>query len=248
MRPPARTDVWARLRRATDARIGLGRSGDGLPTRAMLDLQYAHALARDAVHARLDVEAIVEALNGLDAVVVDSLAGDRHTYLTRPDQGRKLAAPSRERLAAGDADLAVVIADGLSAGAAAASGPALVRALIDRLLDWTFAPIIVARQARVALGDEIGARLGAAIVVVLIGERPGLSAPDSLGAYITWSPAVGRHDAERNCVSNIRPGGLSIDEAAGRIAWLVNAARRLRLTGVGLKDESFPEAGARWVE
>ncbi|HZC17793.1 MAG TPA: ethanolamine ammonia-lyase subunit EutC [Caulobacteraceae bacterium] len=247
-RPPVRTpipvDVWARLRSATDARIGLGRSGEALPTRAMLDLQYAHALARDAVHEPLAVESILRALDGLPTVVVESQAGDRHTYLTRPDLGRRLALADGERLTATGADLAITLGDGLSAGAVAESGPPLVHALLARLPSWTPAPIVVARQARVALGDEIGARLGVQVVVMLIGERPGLSAPASLGAYITWNPAVGRLDAERNCVSNIRPAGLGIDEAAGRIAWLVDAARRLRLTGVGLKD-AYPEEVVR---
>jgi len=236
-RPPVRTDVWARLRQATDARIGLGRSGGALPTQPMLALQYAHALARDAVHTPLAVEAIMAALPGLPTIQVQSLAGG--AFLTRPDLGRRLVAADAERLTPCDADLALVLGDGLSAGAVAESGPALVRALIGRLDGWTTAPIVIARQARVALGDEIGARLGVQVVVMLIGERPGLSAPASLGAYITWNPVVGRLDAERNCVSNIRPGGLSIDEAAGRIAWLVDAARRLRLTGVGLK-EAYP--------
>jgi ethanolamine ammonia-lyase small subunit len=239
-RPPVRTDVWARLRQVTAARIGLGRSGDGLPTTAMLDLQYAHALARDAVHTPLAVEAIVAALAGVQTIVVESLAGN--AYLTRPDLGRRLALADGDRLTAEGCDLAIVLGDGLSAGAVVESGPPLVHALLARLAGWTPAPIVIAREARVALGDEIGARLGARIVIMLIGERPGLSAPASLGAYITWNPAVGRLDAERNCVSNIRPGGLSIDEAAGRITWLVNAARGLRLTGVGLKDGYRPQA------
>jgi ethanolamine ammonia-lyase small subunit len=235
-REPVRTDLWARLRQATDARIGLGRSGGALPTKAMLELQYAHALARDAVHALLDVEAILAALAALPSVVVGSQAAG--AYLTRPDLGRRLAPTDAERLARSNADLAIVLGDGLSAGAVAESGPPLVHALLARLSSWTPAPIVVAHQARVALGDEIGARLGVKVVVVLIGERPGLSAPASLGAYITWNPEIGRTDAERNCVSNIRPAGLSTEDAAGRIAWLVDAARRLRLTGVGLKDAS----------
>ena len=206
----------------------------------MLDLQYAHALARDAVQTPLAVAAIVEALAGLQTNVVESQAGD--AYLTRPDLGRRLAPADGDRLTADGRDLVIVLGDGLSAGAVAESGPPLVWALQARLAGWTPAPIVIARQARVALGDEIGARLGAQIVIMLIGERPGLSAPASLGAYITWNPVVGRLDAERNCVSNIRPGGLSIDEAAGRIAWLVNAARGLRLTGVGLKDGYLPHA------
>jgi ethanolamine ammonia-lyase small subunit len=236
---PARHDVWARLRAATDARIGLGRSGDGLPTWAMLELQSAHALARDAVHAPLASEPIVAALVGLEAIEVESQAGDRRTYLTRPDLGRRLARAEAERLSPGDWDLSIVLADGLSPSAVAANGPALVHALLGRLPGWRIAPIVIARQARVALGDEIGALLGVAIVVVLIGERPGLSAANSLGAYMTWNPVVGRLDSERNCVSNIRPAGLSIPDAAARIAWLLNAARGGRLTGVGLKEAQF---------
>jgi len=235
---PAHPDVWARLRRATAARIGLGRSGHGLPTRAMLELEAAHALARDAVHAPLARDDVLSALGELPAIEVESLAPDRGVYLARPDLGRRLAPTALARLASGDFDLAIVLADGLSAGAVAASGPALARALLERLPGWRAAPIVIARQARVALGDEIGQALGATLVVVLIGERPGLSAPESLGAYITWRPAVGRTDAERNCVSNIRAGGLTIDDAAGRIVWLLTAARRLQLTGVGLKDAS----------
>jgi ethanolamine ammonia-lyase small subunit len=237
--PPARADVWARLRQATDARIGLGR-GETLPTSAMLALQFAHAQARDAVHATLPAEAIALALEDLRPIVVGSQAGDHAAYLARPDLGRRLAAADRERLAPGDFDLAIVLADGLSAQAVAATGPPLVRALLARLPGWRVGPIVIARLGRVALGDEIGARLGAAIVVVLIGERPGLSAADSLGAYITWDPVIGRLDSERNCVSNIRPAGLSTDEAAGRIAWLLAEARALRLTGVGLKDGYRP--------
>jgi ethanolamine ammonia-lyase small subunit len=234
---PAHPDIWARLRRATAARIGLGRSGHGLPTKAMLELEAAQALARDAVHAPLADDAIVAALHGLPTIAVDSKAEDRRTYLARPDLGRRLAPAALARLARGDCDLAIVLADGLSAGAVAACGPPLARALLEQLPDWRVAPIVVARQARVALGDEIGAALGAQLVVVLIGERPGLSAPESLGAYITWRPTVGRRDAERNCISNIRAGGLPVDDAAARIIWLLRAARRLELTGVGLKDD-----------
>lgn len=244
--PPARPDVWARLRATTDARIGLGRTGDGLPTDAMLELQAAHALARDAVHAPLESAALVEALGGLEAIEVESRARDRRTYLTRPDLGRRLAPVDASRLIAADLDISLVLADGLSPAAVAANGPDLVRELLRRLPGWRVAPIVVARQARVALGDEIGSLLGAAIVVVLIGERPGLSAADSLGAYITWRPAIGRLDSERNCVSNIRPGGLAIPDAAARIVWLLNAARNAGLTGVGLKEahESGPPLGA----
>ena len=237
---PARADLWARLRGATDARIGLQRSGGALSTPVMLALEYAHAQARDAVHAATPAQALVEALAGLETIVVDSQAGDRPTYLARPDLGRRLAPADRERLPAGPFDLAIMLADGLSAQAVTANGPPLVRGLLHSLRGWRTGPIVIARQARVALGDEIGERMGAGLALVLIGERPGLSAADSLGAYLTWSPAVGRTDAERNCVSNIRAGGLSTAEAAGRIAWLLNSARSLRLTGVGLKDGYRP--------
>jgi ethanolamine ammonia-lyase small subunit len=240
---PAHPDVWSRLRRATAARIGLGRSGDGLPTGALLELEAAHALARDAVHTPLAPAAILSGLGGLPMIEVESQAGDRRTFLERPDLGRRLAPAARARLAHGDFDLVVVLADGLSAGAVAASGPALARALLERLPGWRAAPILVAHQARVALGDEIGQALGAKLAIVLIGERPGLSAPESLGAYITWEPTLGRTDAERNCVSNIRRGGLAVDDAAARIAWLLRAARRLELTGVGLKDAYAGPAG-----
>ena len=233
---PARTDVWSRLRAATDARIGLGRSGAGLPTAAMLDLQIADALARDAVHTPLASETIVAALTGLEIIEVESQAEDRRNYLSRPDLGRRLAPVSRDHLPPGPCDLAMVLADGLSPGAVAANGPVVVRELLARSRGRRPGPIVIARQARVALGDEIGALLGATIVVVLIGERPGLSAADSLGAYITWRPEVGRLDSERNCISNIRPGGLSASDAAARIVWLLNAARERRLTGVELKE------------
>jgi ethanolamine ammonia-lyase small subunit len=234
---PAHPDIWARLRRATAARIGLGRSGDGLPTRAMLELEAAHALARDAVHTPLDRDAILAALGGLPTVEVESQAAERRIYLARPDLGRRLAPEARARIAGGDFDLAIVLADGLSAGAVTASGPPLARALLDRLPGWRAAPIVIAHQARVALGDAIGEALGAKLVVMLIGERPGLSAPESLGAYVTWRPAVGRTDAERNCISNIRPEGLPIEAAAAKLVWLIGAMRRLRLTGIALKDE-----------
>jgi len=192
-RPP---DPLAVLRQATTARVGLGRAGQGLPTAPMLAFQLAHARARDAVHAPLDVDALTQAL-GRPTLVVDSAAIDRAAYLQNPDLGRRLN-PSAAPLPKGDYDLAVVLADGLSAIAVQAHGPAVVQALSARLADWRLAPLVIARQARVAIGDPIGEALGARIVVVLIGERPGLSAADSLGIYVTWQPAPGAVDAARN--------------------------------------------------
>jgi ethanolamine ammonia-lyase small subunit len=174
--------------------------------------------------------------------MVDSQAADRSTYLTRPDLGARLAPESAALLSVrGDRgpDLVIVLADGLSARAQQ-HAPALLAALVPRLTQdgWRVNPLVIARQARVALGDEIGDRLGAAAVLVLIGERPGLSAADSLGAYLTWAPKVGRSNAERNCVSNIRPQGLTAADAADTLHWLLTEARRRRLTGVQLKDQS----------
>lgn len=241
-------DAWQQLRRFTAARIALGRSGDSLPTQAVLDFALAHAQARDAVHAVFDAAAVSAALTdlGLPVTHVRSAAAERTTYLRRPDLGRRLAAASRSALAGMASapgnpvpnDLVLVLGDGLSAPAAMQHGPALIRSLLPRLPGWRIGPIVLATQARVALGDEIGELLQAELVLMLIGERPGLSSPDSLGAYLTWQPRVGRNDAERNCVSNIRPEGQPIDDAAARIAWLLQAARGRRLTGVQLKDES----------
>jgi ethanolamine ammonia-lyase small subunit len=219
------------LRQATPARVALGRAGQGLPTAPMLAFQLAHAKARDAVHAALDVEALSAELGG-EVLVVKSAAPDRAAYLADPDLGRRLSSAA---LPHGDFDLAIVVGDGLSATAVQAHAAAVVAALGARLPGWRLAPVVIARQARVAIGDPIGEALGARAVVVLIGERPGLSAADSLGAYITWEPRPGRRDSERNCVSNIRSfGGLAPDQA--KIAWLLTEARRLQMTGVALKD------------
>jgi ethanolamine ammonia-lyase small subunit len=233
----ARPDPFARLRAATPARIGLGHTGPALPTAPMLALQLAHACAREAVHAALDVAALRAAL-ALPSLVVDSAAPDRQTYLRRPDLGRRLAPAASAALgaAAGDFDLAIVIADGLSALAAQRHAAPLIAALVARLAGWRLAPAVVARQGRVAIGDEIAAALGARAVLVLIGERPGLSVADGLGAYLTWAPRAGRLDSERNCVSNIGDQGLSPDRAADKIAWLLGEAGRLGFTGVDLKD------------
>ena len=233
--PDRRPDPLAVLREATAARVALGRAGQGLPTAPMLAFQLAHARARDAVHAPLDVDAVAQAL-GRPTVIVDSAAPDRAAYLQNPDLGRRLN-PTAAPLPKGNYDLAIVMADGLSAVAVQAHGAAVVQALASRLADWRIAPLVIARQARVAIGDPIGEALGAKVVVVLIGERPGLSAADSLGAYLTWNPRSGRRDSERNCVSNIRaPGGLSPDQAADKIVWLMREARRLGFTGFDLKD------------
>jgi ethanolamine ammonia-lyase small subunit len=201
----------------------------------MLAFQLAHARAQDAVHAGLDVNRLRAAI-ALPTVVVDSAAPDRQAYLQNPDLGRRLAecAPTLPKT---DCDLALVIADGLSATAVQAHAPALIRWLSLRLSDFRLAPVVIARQARVAIGDPIGQALGAPIVVVLIGERPGLSAADGVSAYITFGPKPGRRDSERNCVSNIRASdGLTPERAVDTIVWLMREAQRLGFTGVQLKD------------
>lgn len=236
MTTPA-NDPWSRWRAATRARIGLGRSGDSLPTQALLDFQAAHGRARDAVHGAADLAALGRMLAPLSSIAVHSQALDRATYLRRPDLGRRLDPATAPALdAAHDAwDVAFVVADGLSARAVEQHAPALLRACLPQLGGWHIAPVVLAAQARVALGDEIGARLGAACVAVLIGERPGLSVADSLGIYMTWAPRIGRKDAERNCISNIHADGLSYDQAAGMLCWLLREARLRKLSGVGLK-------------
>ncbi|MFN3869016.1 MAG: ethanolamine ammonia-lyase subunit EutC [Hyphomicrobiaceae bacterium] len=239
-------DPWVHLGRWTAARIALGRAGASLPTREVLSFALAHAQARDAVHAQLDRAALAKKLRalGLQTVNIESQARDRATYLRRPDLGRCLSDASRDRIgtAAMDqtCDVALMIGDGLSATAVAAHAAALVEAVLPHLrsLELTIGPITLAEGARVALGDEVGALLSARLVAVLIGERPGLSAADSLSIYLTFDPRPGRTDAERNCISNIRPGGLATDAAAANLAWLVKAALDLGATGVALKDQS----------
>jgi ethanolamine ammonia-lyase small subunit len=231
------------LRHLTPARVGLGRAGASLPTSALLEFALDHARARDAVHAGLDISAIVSGFDalGLRALQVSSCAQDRGAYLRRPDLGRQLDPVSRDLLASRDGgrcELAIVIGDGLSPSAVNAHAVELVRVLIPRLGAVKPGTIVVAAGARVALGDEIGALLGARMVAMLIGERPGLSAPHSLGAYLTFAPQAGRTDAERNCVSNIHSTGLSYDEAAFKIAWLIREGLARQVTGVALKDES----------
>jgi ethanolamine ammonia-lyase small subunit len=244
---------WSGLRRFTDARIALGRAGHSQPTAAHLAFQLAHAQARDAVFAPLDVEGVSAALKalGLSPVLLQSAAPDREAFLQRPEWGRRLDAPSREALrawqsqqeAASPVDLAFVIADGLSAQAVNHHAAPLLAHLLPLLRDdpaqrWRLAPVALVRQGRVAVGDEVGELLGARCVVVLIGERPGLSSPDSLGVYFTWAPRVGLTDAQRNCISNVRQAGLSPEHAAQKLHALLSRARSLQLSGVALKDES----------
>jgi ethanolamine ammonia-lyase small subunit len=242
-------DPWREWRAATPARIALGRAGAGLPTDEALRFGWAHAMARDAVHAALDVDALETALRdqGWPVVRVHSRAPDRTTYLRRPDLGRQLDPADAERLRAmagasahGPAcDVCIVVGDGLSSLAVERHAAPLLAALRPHLPEATrFAPVVIASQARVALADEAGEALGARLAVILIGERPGLSSPDSLGLYLTHTPRRGRFDAERNCISNVRPEGLSYDAAAFKLAWLMRAALRLGQTGIGLKDES----------
>jgi ethanolamine ammonia-lyase small subunit len=240
------------LKALTPARVGLGRSGAGLPTGALLDFTLDHARARDAVHAAFDMAGLVASLRalGLDPVQAASRAPNRADYLRRPDLGRRLDADSQRALtgrARGPCDLALIIADGLSPTAVNLHAAGVTEQLLPLLKEAGIAPghVVIASGARVALGDEIGEILGARMVVMLIGERPGLSAPDSLGAYLTWEPKVGRTDAERNCVSNIHSSGLGSAEAAFKIAWLVREALTRRITGVALKDESSDAMAAR---
>jgi ethanolamine ammonia-lyase small subunit len=235
--PPA-LDPWRGLREATPARIGLGRTGDAMPMDAVLDFQLAHARARDAVHTPLDTAALAAELRGLPHVVVRSEAADRGTYLRRPDLGRRLDTECLDTLPPGGWDVVFVIADGLSATAVQRHAVPLLRAVVEKLPGWRIAPVVLAIQGRVALGDDIGGALGASLCAMLIGERPGLSAADSLGVYLTFEPRRGRRDSERNCISNIHPGGgLSYQMAATKLAWLMTEARQRRLTGVDLKDD-----------
>lgn len=240
-----RPDAWNPLREFTDARIALGRSGASLPTREVLNFGLAHARARDAIHQPFASQQLVAPLAalGLEALTVHSAAPDRHTYLRRPDLGRQLADESRADLAASGvrpADLLLVIGDGLSSWAVERQAVPLIRALLPYLqtLGIGLAPVVLAHQSRVALGDDIGETLKARAVAILIGERPGLSSPDSLGVYLTWQPHRQRLESERNCISNIRPEGLSHDAAAFKLAWLLEQAFLRRVTGVQLKDES----------
>ena len=239
---------WLELRRLTPARIALGRTGTSLPTRAQLDFQFAHAQARDAVHLAFDHSEISAQLNerGRETLALQSAAPDRHTYLQRPDLGRKLSDESAQTLRdyasahEGGIDLVIVVADGLSALAVHRHTLPFLTRLEEQMSGdgWSVAPVVLVEQGRVAIGDEIGQLLGAKMVVMLIGERPGLSSPDSLGLYFTYAPKVGLTDAYRNCISNVRLEGLSYGMAAHRLLYLMREACRRRLSGVNLKDEA----------
>jgi ethanolamine ammonia-lyase small subunit len=232
----------ARLRDFTAARVAIGRTGISVPTRELLDFQLAHARARDAVYAGLDAPLLARELRerGLDSVIVHSAAPDRATYLRRPGLGRTLHADSRSLLGAmrGEFDAVFVVADGLSALAIHRHTAPMLEAVRSRIdpAEWNFAPIVIVEQARVAVGDEIGSLLGASLAIVMIGERPGLSAPDSLGIYLTWNPAPGCTDAARNCISNVRPEGLSYAVAAGKLVYLMRESRHRKLSGVQLRE------------
>ncbi|GIZ13879.1 ethanolamine ammonia-lyase subunit EutC [Pseudomonas sp. NCCP-436] len=245
---PAIENPWQQLRQLTPARIALGRAGTSLPTAAQLDFQFAHAQARDAVHLPFDHAGLREELHsmGLETLLLHSAATDRHTYLQRPDLGRRLAPASagllddyaRER--GQTHDLVIVIADGLSSLAVRRHSLPFLQRLFDQIRaeGWSLAPVCLVQQGRVAVADEVGERLGAKMSVILIGERPGLSSPDSLGLYFTYAPRVGLTDAYRNCISNVRLEGLSYGMAAFRLMYLMREACRRQLSGVELKDEA----------
>jgi ethanolamine ammonia-lyase small subunit len=236
----------ARLRALTPARVGLARTGVSVETRDLLDFQRCHAEARDAVHSRIEAAALAGTLAAIthdDVLRLHSAASDRRAYLQRPDLGRMLAEASRALLArsvpsvnADASTLSLIVADGLSALAVERHAAPLITELLPLLDTWQLAPLCVVEQGRVAIGDEIGQALGAQVSIVLIGERPGLSSPDSLGAYITWAPQPGRTDAERNCISNIRAEGLSYAQAAAQLSYYLTEARRRQLTGIALKE------------
>ncbi|WP_373874133.1 ethanolamine ammonia-lyase subunit EutC [Pseudomonas glycinae] len=239
---------WLELRRLTPARIALGRTGTSLPTSAQLDFQYAHAQARDAVHLPFDHAALSAQLNERqrESLLLHSAAVDRNSYLQRPDLGRKLSDQSAQALREyaethpGGVDLVIVVADGLSALAVHRHTLPFLTRLEEQMSadEWSTAPVVLVEQGRVAIGDEIGQLLGAKMVVMLIGERPGLSSPDSLGLYFTYNPKVGLTDAYRNCISNVRLEGLSYGMAAHRLLYLMREACRRQLSGVNLKDEA----------
>ena len=251
-------DPWHQLKSHTRARIAIGRVGSSLPTREVLDFGLSHAMARDAVHLALDVDALENEikLQNFSTIRVKSMAADRATYLLRPDWGRRLHERSLAELSNLNntnlnnnrpIDFLIVVGDGLSSLAVSRHVAPLLAELRNHLpKEWSASLVVIASQARVAIGDEIGQALNAKIVAMLIGERPGLSSPDSLGIYLTYNPKLGLSDADRNCISNIRPEGLQYAAAAKKLVWLAKEAMRLKVTGVALKDESdVKEIGAQ---
>ena len=237
-------DTWESLKAFTNARIALGRAGVATPIKEVLSFKMCHAHARDAVYSILNVDKLVESLQQfqIPVIIANSKANNRAVYLQRPDLGRRLNDASVNNLrneSSHSADVAIIIADGLSATAVNEHATHVVKKLIPFLKQsvLTIAPIVIAQQARVAIADEIGSLLNAKLSVILIGERPGLSSPDSMGAYITYQPSPGKTDESRNCVSNIRPEGLSYELAAEKIAKLIKASLQLRLSGIALKDD-----------
>jgi ethanolamine ammonia-lyase small subunit len=251
MKKPAtdlgRPDPWSALTRFTAARIGLGRAGGSIPTQPLLAFQLAHARARDAVQRDIDLDAVQRGLGerGFEVLRLQTAAPDRRTFVQRPDLGRILGFEAKALLEdkgriGPPFDAVFVVADGLSAQAAERHAPAILERIAPKLAEarWRLAPVCLVSQGRVAVGDEIGALLPAAMTVILIGERPGLSSPDSLGIYLTWDPVPGRSNAERNCISNIRPEGLSYALAAHKLFYLMSEARRHKLSGLGLNENA----------
>ncbi len=239
------TDPWQQLKNFTRARIAIGRAGSSLPTREVLDFGLAHAMARDAVHLALDIDALEADIQQQQFTTfrAKSMASDRASYLLRPDWGRRLHEQSLMQLQninpKTPIDFLIVVADGLSSLAVSRHAAPLLAEIRHHLpADWHTGHVVIASQARVAIGDEIGQALNAKMVAMLIGERPGLSSPDSLGIYLTYQPKLGLSDADRNCISNVRPEGLQYAAAAKKLLWLAKEAMRLKVTGVSLKDES----------
>jgi ethanolamine ammonia-lyase small subunit len=237
-------DPWVKLRDFTRARIGLKRSGDAMPTQDVLRFQLDHAHARDAIQGAVDFSALRERLAfGGRCLHVHSAASNRSIYIRRPDLGRRLDEPSRKSLADEFStepwDVVFVVADGLSSVAIEDHAAPALRACLDRLQQWKIAPIVLAEQARVALGDEVALLMNALLCVVLIGERPGLSVRNSLGMYMTWRPRRDHRDAERNCISNIHEHGLAYAQAADTLVWLLSEAKNRRLSGIALKAENL---------
>lgn len=251
---PVTENAWSKLNAFTDARVGLGRSGVSVPTKHLLAFQLAHAQAIDAVHTQLDSDALSKTFMEQDwakdwtkncaPLLLHSRATDRATYLQRPDYGRRLDDESANKLdehrvsTSQDYDLAIVVVDGLSSLAVEQNTLPFLQALSSHINGWNLAPVCFVKQGRVAIGDDVCERLNAKCVLVLIGERPGLSSPDSLGLYLTWGGKVGLTDAYRNCISNVRPAGLVYQEAARKAFYLLKEARTLKLSGVKLKDRS----------